>query len=77
MLRFARSAQALADTGSSSSGASSPVETSTLIDYSDALQQISQLVAYCDLLLIILSVLIFLGLGLFFGHLVTRWMHGR
>ena len=77
MLAFARSVLAAADTGTSSSGSSSPVETSTMIDYSDTLQQISQLIAYCDLLLVVLTILVFLGSGLFFGHLITRWMHGR
>jgi len=76
VLQFAKSALAFAET-ETSSGSASPSETVSSVDYSDALAQISQLVAYTDLVLIVISVLMFLGVGLFFGHLVTRWMHGR
>lgn len=43
------------------------------VDYSDALNQISQLLALQDLLLLVIAVMIFVGCGMFFGYMVVRW----
>lgn len=60
-----------------SGAAESAKEAFESVDYSDALQQIASLVAYCDMALLLISVLLFLAIGVFIGHLVTRWLHGH
>lgn len=59
------------------SAADSAKEAFESVDYSDNLQQIASLVAYCDLALLVIAVVAFLALGVLIGHLVTRWLHGH
>lgn len=51
-------------------------DTSSL-DYSVQLNKISQLLAWTDMLLLVFLALMFVGLGLFAGYQVTRWMKAR
>lgn len=44
------------------------------VDYSATLEQVGQLLAVTDILLIILCVMVFLACGLFCGYQVTKWM---
>lgn len=60
-----------------SGAADSAKEALESVDYSDTLQQIASLVAYCDLALLVIAVLAFLAIGVLIGHMVTRWMHGH
>lgn len=47
------------------------------VDYSDAIDQIAQLLAYQDMMILVLTVAVVLFLGVFLGYLVTRWMRNR
>ena len=44
------------------------------VDYSTTLEQVGQLLAVTDILLVILCVMVFLACGLFCGYQVTKWM---
>lgn len=44
------------------------------VDYSATLEQVGQLLAVTDILLVILCVMVFLACGLFCGYQVTKWM---
>lgn len=59
------------------SAAETAKEAVESVDYSETLQQIASLVAYCDLALLVIAVLAFLAIGVLIGHMVTRWMHGH
>ena len=59
------------------SGESAKSETVANADYTDILVQISQMVAYMDMMLLVICVLVFFGIGLLFGYLITRWMRGN
>lgn len=47
------------------------------VDYSESMRQMATLVAYTDMLLIVLIVLVVLIGGLVAGGMVTRWMKSR
>lgn len=51
-------------------------DTSTL-DYSVQLNKISQLLAWTDLLLLVFLAVAFVGIGVFVGTQVTKWMRTR
>lgn len=52
-------------------------QDTTTLDYSVQLNKISQLLAWTDMLLLVFLALMFVGLGLFVGYQVTRWMKAR
>lgn len=44
------------------------------VDYSDVLNHIGELMAVADILMIILCVVLFFGVGVMTGYQVTRWL---
>lgn len=51
--------------------------SATDIDYSGHLEQIAQLLALADVLLLIVGVVLFLIAGLVFGNALTRWLRSN
>lgn len=47
------------------------------VDYSDSVDKLCQLLAYGDVLLLVLIVFLAVGMGIYTGTIITRWLKTR
>lgn len=52
-------------------------EAANDLDYSDALHQIAEMLAYMDIMILVLTVVVAISLGVFSGYVITQRMRYR
>lgn len=57
--------------------AAMPSSPTVANDYSDVMQNLCELMAYQNMMLLVLTVVIVIGIGIYTGFQITKWLRSR